>query len=175
MAENYPYIELLNADFGVDEDLSAEDASPLSLVVPQFYQGQSTAPKSTGAQSPNPWDPRLVMDLTLAIDSHEEILERYGLTDAQYNRLMEVPSFRRDLAVALRDNRENGVSYAAKARVQAESYLVHVDELVNDQTVAASTRLDAVKWITKMGRLEPKEEKSSENSGVQVNLQINFT
>jgi hypothetical protein len=115
------------------------------------------------------------MDLTLAIDSHEEILERYGLTDAQYNRLMEVPSFRRDLAVALRDNRENGVSYAAKARVQAESYLVHVDELVNDQTVAASTRLDAVKWITKMGRLEPKEEKSSENSGVQVNLQINFT
>jgi len=59
--------------------------------------------------------------------------------------------------------------------IQAESYLVNLDEMVHDGDVPASTRLEAIKSVVKWGRLEPKEDKGQDSGGNTINLQINFT
>lgn len=172
-----------NSEFGVGECLSMqEDASPSVLPVPQFLLGPSDLDETedvnlpTHPRSPNPWDPRLMVDLALAIDPLEAILERFSLTQDHYERLLRIPAFRRDLAMTMRELREDGIPFAKKAAVQAESYLLDVDEMVQDRSIAASTRLDAIKWTAKMGKLEPREEKGGDvNQGVSVNLSINFT
>jgi len=128
-------------------------------------------------QSPNPWPPQLTLDLALGMESLEDILASHGLSQAHYDRLITVPSFRRELAVAMREMRENGVSFSRKAAAQAESYLFNVDDIVHDMDVPASTRLAAIQSVVKWGRLEPKDEKGDNNgnNGTTVNLQINFT
>lgn len=174
MDQNPHHFEILNDSFGVDVDLSAEDASPLSVVVPQFLQPHA-ATAEYGKHSSNPWDPRLVVDLALGIEPLEDILTRYGLSEVQYNRLVEVPTFRRDLGMTMREVRENGLSFHKKAAVQAESYLQDVDDIVQDKSVAASVRLSAITSCVLWGKLLPKEEKGEAQGGTQVNLQINFT
>jgi len=179
-----------NFEFGVGECLSTqEDASPSVLPVPQFVSEdlsdgyfpvvpdvEDSRFGNRLTRSPNPWDPRLVVDLALAIDPLEAILERFALDASHYERLLQIPAFRRDLAMTMRELREDGVTFAKKAAVQAESYLLDVDELVQNKAVAASTRLDAIKSVVKWGNLEgDKTGKGVENQGVQVNLQINFT
>ena len=75
----------------------------------------------------------------------------------------------------MRDIRENGLSFVAKAKVQAETYLSVLDALVHDPNVAPSTRLDAIKSAVTWGRLLPKEEKSGGiTSASQININISF-
>lgn len=178
-------------DFEVGDSLSSEDASPHSLAVPQFlYEGLSAGCLSstskqvsvgsdehlpTSRPSPNPWPPKLVIDLALGLDHLDDILAAHGLTRPQYDRLTEIPTFRRELASTMRDLRENGVPFARKAAIQAESYLVNLDEMVHDLDVPASTRLEAIKSVVKWGKLEPKEDKGQDSGGNTINLQINFT
>lgn len=195
----------LNTDFLIDlevgDSLSGEDASPHSLAVPQFlyeagcvsrehksvdlYEGgceanvehepQGSLETLPSRPSPNPWPPKLVIDLALGLDHLDDILAAHGLTRPQYDRLTEIPTFRRELASTMRDLRENGVPFARKAAIQAESYLVNLDEMVHDLDVPASTRLEAIKSVVKWGKLEPKEDKGQDHGGNTINLQINFT
>lgn len=122
----------------------------------------------------NSWDPRFVLELAIGVDSLEDILDRYGIPPDRYSSLVELPAFRRELAATIRDVRENGATFKAKARVQAESYLEIVDELVYSEEVPAGVRLDAIKSLVKWGGLEPKEEKDAGLGGQSVNIQINF-
>ena len=75
----------------------------------------------------------------------------------------------------MRDVRENGASFRAKARIQAESYLPVVDDMIWDKEIAPSTRLDAVKSVVRWGDLEPKEKKEqAQQTQPQINVQILF-
>lgn len=124
--------------------------------------------------SVNKWDPRLILDIATGVDDMEEIFVRYGLTELTYLALSKTELFRRELAMAIRDARENGVPFASKARVQAESYLQILDDLVYDKATPASTRLEAIRSIVKWGRLEVEKGSVSDENKTQVNVQINF-
>jgi hypothetical protein len=189
MAPNEYSIFDINSAFGVDEVLTNRSSSSIEAVMPQFYEEASATSdfertsiavdKALATHrtrpTPNPWDPRLVMDLALGLDPLAEILDRYEMVQDDYDRLCEVPSFRRDLAVTMRELRENGVTFGKKAAIQAESYLLDVDDMVQDKSIPASTRLTAIQWMARMGRLEPKEEKSTDvATGTQVTLNITF-
>lgn len=134
--------------------------------------------QSTGAVSPaaNAWDPRMVLDLAIGVDGLEEILDRYGLSMEAFELLSNVPTFRRDLAMTMRDVRENGVPFAAKAKVLAESYLTDIDEMIQDEKTPASTRLNAIQSVVRWGRLEPTKDASGESNtnANQINISINF-
>lgn len=171
----------INDLFGVDEDSSQPVSSSPALVMPQFYcedspdKAISLLRDPQHRPSPNPWDPRLVMDLAIGVDGLDDILLRYGLTQEDYDALTTVPTFRRELSTTLRELRENGVTFIKKAKIQAESYLVDLDDMVQDKNVPAATRLDAIKSIVKWGGLEPKDTKTEQAQGVTVNLQINYS
>ena len=137
--------------------------------------GGGASPTSPLALSPNKWDPRLLLDLVIAVDSLEVILDRYDLSREEYNILSSNLVFRRELAATMRDIRENGASFRAKARIQAESYLPVVDEMVWDIDIAPSTKLDAIKSIVRWGDLEPKDKKEQvQQTAPQINVQILF-
>jgi len=146
-----------------------EDAFPSSLPIPQFLDA---APADT-RKGPNPWNPHLVLDLALQLDDQDEILTRYNLTEQQLGHLYNIPAFRRDLALMGRELRENGVSFTKRAAVQAESYLETVDHIMMSPDTPASTRLEIFKHLAKLGKLEPKEDKTEQNN-TQVNVNISF-
>jgi hypothetical protein len=128
-----------------------------------------TLPAST-----NRWDPRLILDLAVAIDPLEDILQRYSLSQDEFDLLAKTQAFRRELAGTIRDARENGITFASKAKFQAESYLEVLDQIVHDATTPASTRLEAIRSTVRWGGLEPKEQKEDATTATQVNVQINF-
>jgi hypothetical protein len=166
---------LLNEDFFTDlefDENQEEESSELSLVP---TKGKPQWLPAEHVPNVNPWDPRLVLDLALAIEDTEPILERYDLQQEDYDALMRTPSFRRDLALTMREVRENGLSFRHKARVQAESYLEVLDQLVYSPATPASTRLDGIKQAVTWGDLSPKEGKGGDvQNAQQINISINF-
>jgi len=147
--------------------------SSVELIHPASEQEeQPTTPHQPA--STNIWDPRMVMDLAIGIDDLDEILVRYDLSHTEFNILTETSSFRRELALAMKDVRDKGVTFSSKAKVQAESYLEVLDNLVYDLGTPAGVRLDAIKSAVKWGGLEPKDDKNSAEGVPQVNVQINF-
>jgi len=154
--------DLLSGDY--DEPQS----SPVDLA------GRST-PVPLKREAVNRWDPRLILDLALGVEDLDTVLPRYNLTPDDYETLAHSPIFRRELALTIRDVRENGLPFKAKARVQAEAYLEVLDELVYSDGTPASTRLEAIKSTVAWGGLIPKESKEdSQTNATQINVSINF-
>ena len=145
------------------------------LVTSQGFHPSTSSAQLLPKDSTNPWDPRLLLDLALAVDPLEDILTRYSLTSQHYDALMASQTFRRELALMVRDVQENGASFKAKAKVQAESYLPVLDMLIYDETVAASTKLSAIQSVVRWGDLEPKPTKEEQTTNAtQINVNISF-
>lgn len=139
---------------------------------PQLFDHRQTP---SLPQNPNLWDPRLVLDLAVGVDGLPEILDRYGLSHAEFELLSQTQAFRRELALTTRDVRENGVPFASKARVQAEAYLEVLDRMVHDDTTPASVRLECIRSTVAWGRLEPeKDKKQDTTNATQINVSIAF-
>jgi len=173
--------------FEVAEAPTNRSSSSTEAGMPQFYEDSATSDETQyqkalspfkgnpNRPTPNPWNPIMVRDLALGVDSTSEILERYELTDEDYAHLCEVPAFRRDLSVMMRDLREKGSTFAVRAAIQAESYLLDIDNMIHDPAVPSSTKLAAMQSMVKWGGLEPKEVKTADvASGTQVTLNITF-
>ena len=140
-----------------------------SAAPPPVAFRQQGQPKST-----NLYDPRMILDLAIAVDDITVILPRYGLSDAEFNILSETPVFRRELAMAMREARENGLPFANKAKFQAESYLEVLDELVYSAETPASVRLEAIRSTVKWARLEQPTGAEAQGNAPQINVNINF-
>lgn len=179
----------LNADFFVDDALTglspageAEDHG--QETPPADHQGLSSLPPVPSklprplAQLPtgstNQWDPRFLLDLAVGVDALPEILDRYGLDELEFDTLSRSPIFRKELAQTIRDVRENGVSFTQKARIQAESYLEVIDQLVYDYNTPASTRLESIRSMVKWGKLEAVAGEKDGVNATQININISF-
>lgn len=103
-----------------------------------------------------PWDTRFCFDIALGIDSTEEVLKRYGVDPATYEEWCNNPVFTRTISELQRYIRDNGLSFKAKARIQAEDLLDVAYKLTYSPDTPANVRADLIKWIAKMGELEPK-------------------
>ena len=167
--------DLLDSDF--EGIFSSDDSESWSPQLPPSPLSLRAVQKALKAESPaaNAWDPRMILDLAIGVDGLGEILERYDITPAEYDILSSVPTFRRELAMTMRDVRENGVLFAAKAKVLAESYLTDIDEMIQDDKTPASTRLNAIQSVVRWGKLEPTKDTGTDTSSTgQINIQINF-
>lgn len=145
-----------------DDDLFSGVADTLGVPVER-----EPAPKVT-------WPPRLAFDLALGLDSEEIILDRHMITAEQWEILKSNPLFLREVIERKKDLTDQGVTFRAKAKIQAEEYLLTIDALINDTTVDPKVRLEAIRSMVKWAGLEPKEdkEKATLNNAVQVNINI---
>jgi len=171
MSHDYTPTDLLNEDFAFD-GLEVGVCPPDTAV--DLPACGSPMPQSLRSSKTSPWDPRLVVDLALEIDDIPAILERYDLTEDALNTLSEVPAFRRELAMTMREVREDGLSFASKARVQAETYLEELDRMVYAPDTPAGVRLDCIKSVVTWGRLLPQEEKKDSTNATQVIVNISI-
>lgn len=105
-------------------------------------------------QSKDLWPARLSFDLAMG-ESDDSICEIYGLGAYELKRIKENGAFRREVAEHKREIQEHGVTFRAKARLQAEEYLLNIDDLVQSPDVPASVKLEAIKSVVRWGGLDP--------------------
>lgn len=169
--ENSDFIGMLDSALTEDVCPSVADWELLDTQAapPAVHTQKTHPPKST-----NLYDPRMILDLAIGLEDLTVILPRYGLSEAEFNLLSETPVFRRELGLAMREARENGLPFANKAKFQAESYLEVLDELVYSAETPASVRLEAIRSTVKWARLEVEKGAEGIGNAPQINVQINF-
>jgi len=129
----------------------------------------TTLPAPTGITSEaSPWPARLPFDLALGVDGIEDLEERYELTSEQIVYLLTLPEFQRQVRSHKDDIVTNGISFKQKAKLQAETYLTVVDQIVASASNSAAVRLDAIKSVVRWAGLEPKPDSTSNSSGAQT-------
>ena len=162
----------MNDDYLIDDIFL--DEPPHTLLQPEGSEPDPLLP-SLSPQTTNPWDPRLLLDLAIAVEPLAHILPRYGLDEHAYSLLLDNQLFRKELAMMMRDVQENGATFKAKSRIQAEGYLPVIDELIYSQETPSSIRLQAIQSVVKWGDLEPRPSTQKDDGPVQnLNIQINF-
>jgi hypothetical protein len=121
------------------------------------------------------WPASLVVDVALAIDDLDSILERYGMSHTQWDFLSDNPAFKIELSRVRKEITENGLSFKRKAATQAEMYLTNMDALMCNPDVAPSVKHSIFTSLVKYGELEPKKESAdSAAGGMAFNIQINM-
>lgn len=122
-----------------------------------------------------PWPPSLPRDLALGGLPLDDILSRYAVTLDDYNRWAQMPVFRRALSDAQQELVKHGASFRALCQGIALDFLPDIDATLHSPTISFAAKMDAFKYVSKCGHLEPKEEKSSAGGNVpMVNIQINL-
>ena len=142
----------------------------------QLYDPFSDDAPPTPERKPlTPWPPSLPVEIALGADSMDNILLRNGVTEEEDVGGTLTPAFRRALAEAAKDIRENGLTFRGLCRGIAEDFLPELDQKLHDKLIPFAQKLDALKSVVKWAGLEPKEEKAvaSANSNL-VNIQINL-
>ena len=117
---------------------------------------------------------RLAVELALALDDADIIFKRYGYSPDEALALAQSLAFSTILERVMREVKESGMSFRAKARMQAEELLGHSFEIATDPNQSAAVRADLIKWTTKVGGLEPKESKDDAKTGGGLTLSITF-
>lgn len=118
------------------------------------------------------WPPMLPFELALGLDTVETILDKYGVSQSDYEYISLLPAFRKEIVDHSNIIQKDGVTYRIKAKLQSEMYLDEVHDIATNHDYPVAARLDAIKWIGKMADLEPKDNSKDSN---QTNQQFNIT
>lgn len=117
------------------------------------------------------WPVKLPFEI--AMEGNEEALcDLYGITRQQLDDLKLNPAFRRAVAQHKAELAENGVTFRTKAKLQAESYLENLDEIITAPDTPPSVKLNAIQSAVRWGGLEPQKEQSQNvvNNNVRVEI-----
>lgn len=102
------------------------------------------------------FDPRLTFELALGLSAPDKIFERYGYDQNSALALAKNPVFQTVLKAYVDDVKEHGITFRAKARIQAEDLLAHSYEIATDAQAPYAVRADMIKWTAKVADYEPK-------------------
>lgn len=120
------------------------------------------------------YPPTLPIEIALQTAPMDDIREAYGFTVGQWQRLMNTEQFKSDITAARAMLSEEGMSFKAKARLQAEELLKTSWGLIHDKSgdVPPSVKADLLKFTIKAAGLEA----SPKDTGVNITpLQINIS
>lgn len=163
----------LLADPIAASDPLLEDLSPGQTVfLPSYFDDALT----TKALHPlSEWPAQLPIALALQVEDIPAILDRFGITPERFELLKPLPAFRKAVAEAQRDVREQGHTFKLKCKAIAEDFLDSLYLELQNPQVGLTTKVDVFKYLTKMGGLEPQAAvAASQNQAVAVSIQINL-
>lgn len=121
------------------------------------------------------WPAQLPVALALEVEDIPSILDRFGITPERFELLRPLPAFRKAVAEAQRDVREQGHTFKLKCKGIAEDFLDTLYHELQNPQVGLSTKVDVFKYLTKMGGLEPVAAVASTQSNMPVvQIQINL-
>lgn len=113
-----------------------------------------------------------VMELALGLESPDALCIRYDITLHEYSQLTSNPTFQTDLNNWRSRMADEGLSFKLKARVQAESYLADIDDIITSQSTSPETKLAAISRVVQWGGLESKGDNSSGSNKPSVTINI---
>ena len=121
------------------------------------------------------WPAQFPVALAMQVEDVPAILARFEITPERFELLKPLPAFRKAVAEAQRDVREQGHTFKLKCKGIAEDFLDNLYLALQDSTVGLSTKVDVFKYLTKMGGLEPVPvPATAASSAVAVQININI-
>ena len=102
-----------------------------------------------------------------------EIVAGEGLTQTEYDQIAANPQFQRYVDMYVKELKDNGFSFSAKARVLAEDLLPTLYHMAKDVEVPAAVRRQAITDIVEWAELKPKTN-SVTPSGPGFSITINL-
>ena len=146
-----------------------ENLNPLSIPEPNPFTSSALT-----LLAPGMWNPRMAFDVALAIETEETIRCRYDLTEKEYYYILLQPTFRAEIAAHVSAFKENGVTFAIKARLIAEEKLEDMYCIISDERVDPRERISAWKALVEAAGLKSSSEKGLTANAQTVNIQINY-
>ena len=115
--------------------------------------------------------PEMVISIAMGLEDPDEIASRHGFTGEKWDKLKAWKPFQDTVATQRAEFEKSGLTFRLKAAMKADLIAdkVFVDAMGNDVTLMQ--RIEALKLFSKLGNLEPKEEKAQ---GPQTTFAINI-
>lgn len=140
----------------------------ISEIMHKKYLPEGYTPKSAAQMS---FDPKLVMELAMELDSPSVVFARYGYTPEEMAALIGNKHFITALKDMMDQVKKDGLSFKMKAKMQAEDLLQQSYSMATNPDTPAAVRADIIKWTAKMADLEPKStDGKSMGQGFQLNI-----
>ena len=96
-----------------------------------------------------------------------------GITQTEYDQIAANPQFQRYVDMYVKELRDSGFSFSAKARVLAEDLLPTLYHMAKDSDVPAAVRRQAITDIVEWAELKPKTNQIAP-SGPGFSITINL-
>jgi hypothetical protein len=164
-----------DSDESLLDDLAAGEEAFLALDhrpenLPALY-----AEEGTTRRTPSEWPAQLPVAIALGLEDIHSILSRFDISEERYELLKPVPAFRKAMAEAQRDVREQGHTFKLKCKGIAEDFLDSLYLELHNPRVGLSTKVDVFKYLTRIAGLEPQAQSAQQGGNApQVNIQINL-
>jgi hypothetical protein len=115
----------------------------------------------------------MVVAMAQGLEEPADIASRFGFGGVRWEQLENYGPFKAAVAAKRADLEKSGWVFRAKAAMQAEMLMdqVFVSAMSND--VGLMQKLETLKYLTKAGNLEPKEDKQIQaGSGFQIQINL---
>ena len=119
------------------------------------------------------WPATLPLEVAMRTAPIKTICEAYKISESEWEALRRNPLFLADLAAAVEMLKREGMSFKAKAKLQAEALLQTSWQLIQDPETPAAVKLDGIKSTVRWAGLEPRGKEDGAN-GNALNIQINL-
>jgi len=168
--------DLLDDPTPAPVDPLLEDLPPGSEVfLPATFRDYHDEDEPLTKKHLSEWPAQFPVALALEVEDIPSILDRFNITPERFELLKPLPAFRKALAEAQRDVREQGHTFKLKCKGIAEDFLDNLYLELQNPQVGLNTKVDVFKYLTKMGGLEPTVAAAgTQSSAVAVQININL-
>ena len=150
------------------------DTENLEFQLDDFLEDLSEPLEPTLPVRPNITDysQHFIMELALGLETPDALCIRYDITPSEYALLLANPIFQTDLAHWKQKMVDEGLSFKLKARVQAESYLEQIDDIITSPNTSQETKLAAISRVVGWAGLEQSKTTSETSNKPTVTINI---
>jgi hypothetical protein len=118
-------------------------------------------------------DPKLILEMAAGVEDPDLLAKKYGYPEVRWELLKNDPAFKQAVEVKRSELQRSGYIFKTKAALCAEDLLEDIYEQAKDPETPLTQKLDAFKTFTKLGGLEPKEEKQvATGPGFQITINL---
>lgn len=117
------------------------------------------------------FDDRILVELAQELRDPVLVMKEYGYEGRNAFNLVASPIFQSELKRQI-DEAHQALDFRQRARLMANDVLEVAYEIATDTEASDANRLDAGKWIAKMGDLEPDDKKQGPNQAFQLILNM---
>jgi len=154
------------SDLAVNEDLTAfENYSEEPRYAP---------PARTSVRAPQLEVPlEMIAAIATGLEEPLDIAKRYGFDEESFGALCQWPPFVQSVDAKKAEFAATGITFRLKAALMAENLVEHLYVMALTSETTFMQKLDAAKFLTKVGDLEPKPSQNAlqtEKFSIVINM-----